>query len=321
MNLKCYRFTDNKILEPISPEGLSPEWVNDEVHRWLDVEDPEIEELKQLLAPLGLHPLVLESCLKPGHGSLFEAYEKALYIEFPTQTAWNEGYPPYLSIICLPTTLITIHRGAILDIATVVTNLTGYTRLRASSTSVLLYYIITHLIRNNILFCFEVRNQVDKLANLIYEDAGSIDVEETLTLTRKADQLISTFEDQLYCLTSLQIVESEAFSIDGLREYFQDAIRGMERILLLINRLETRLKDFYQHYQLKLQDKTNSRLRILTIISAVFLPLTLIAGIYGMNFNYMPGLEWRYAYPIALGFMIMLAIGMLLLFYRRGWFK
>jgi len=70
-----------------------------------------------------------------------------------------------------------------------------------------------------------------------------------------------------------------------------------------------------------LQDRTNSRLRLLTILSAIFMPLTLIAGIYGMNFKHMPELSWRYGYPAAVGAMLLLAVGLMLYFYRRGWFR
>ena len=65
----------------------------------------------------------------------------------------------------------------------------------------------------------------------------------------------------------------------------------------------------------------NGRLQILTVISAVFLPLTLLAGIYGMNFDNMPELHAAFGYPAVLGAMAVIAAVMLLIFYWRGWFK
>jgi magnesium transporter len=62
-------------------------------------------------------------------------------------------------------------------------------------------------------------------------------------------------------------------------------------------------------------------MRVLTIISATFLPLTLIAGIYGMNFTHMPELDESYAYFIVLGGMAIFAIAMALFFIRKGWFR
>ena len=66
-------------------------------------------------------------------------------------------------------------------------------------------------------------------------------------------------------------------------------------------------------------NRTNEIMKVLTILSTIMLPLTLIAGIYGMNFEYMPELHWRYGYPFALGIMAVTALVMLYWFARRGW--
>jgi len=88
-----------------------------------------------------------------------------------------------------------------------------------------------------------------------------------------------------------------------------------------MQRFEASLSDLHQQYVLTQQDKMNSRLQILTVISAVFLPLTLLAGIYGMNFVNMPELQWTYGYLVVIGLMAVIVVVMLYVFYRRGWFK
>ena len=87
-----------------------------------------------------------------------------------------------------------------------------------------------------------------------------------------------------------------------------------------MDRLEENVKDLNQQFLLEIQDRTGNRLKILTILSAVFLPLTLIAGIYGMNFENMPELGAQYAYYLILGFMALVTVGMLGFFYKNGWF-
>jgi magnesium transporter len=66
-------------------------------------------------------------------------------------------------------------------------------------------------------------------------------------------------------------------------------------------------------------NRTNEIMKVLTIFSAVMLPLTLIAGIYGMNFEHMPELHWLHGYPFALGLMIFIAILMIGFFVVKGW--
>jgi magnesium transporter len=64
----------------------------------------------------------------------------------------------------------------------------------------------------------------------------------------------------------------------------------------------------------------NKVMKVLTIISTVFIPLTFIVGVYGMNFAFMPELHYRYAYPVTWGVMLLIAGGMLIYFKRKGWF-
>ncbi|MFI5323662.1 MAG: magnesium transporter CorA family protein, partial [Thermodesulfobacteriota bacterium] len=79
--------------------------------------------------------------------------------------------------------------------------------------------------------------------------------------------------------------------------------------------------DIHKHYELILQEKTNNRLKVLTVVAAIFLPLNLIAGIYGMNFEYMPILHGSFAYHAIMAIMLLVALGMVYYFYRTGWFK
>jgi len=64
----------------------------------------------------------------------------------------------------------------------------------------------------------------------------------------------------------------------------------------------------------------NEIMKVLTIISTIFIPMTFIAGVYGMNFTYMPELKWPFSYYLAWGVMLMVAIGLIVFFKRRKWF-
>jgi magnesium transporter len=64
----------------------------------------------------------------------------------------------------------------------------------------------------------------------------------------------------------------------------------------------------------------NTNMMILTVITTIFIPLTFLAGVYGMNFEYIPELKWKYGYFLILGVMAFLGISMFLWFKRKGWF-
>ena len=81
----------------------------------------------------------------------------------------------------------------------------------------------------------------------------------------------------------------------------------------------TMTSDLLNLYQTTISNKVNDVMKVLTIFSAIFIPLTFIAGIYGMNFNYMPELRYRYAYFVLWGIMIVVTIIMLFFFKRKKW--
>jgi magnesium transporter len=72
-------------------------------------------------------------------------------------------------------------------------------------------------------------------------------------------------------------------------------------------------------YHSSISNKLNEIMKVLTIISTIFIPLTFIAGVYGMNFKYMPELETKNGYFVIVGFMFMIAMGMLYYFRRKKW--
>ena len=88
-----------------------------------------------------------------------------------------------------------------------------------------------------------------------------------------------------------------------------------------IDRLHRRAADLQDRYESAQQEETNRRLGTLTILSAIFMPLTLIAGIYGMNFDVMPELHYPYGYPVALAGMALIGGGLIWRFRSRGWLK
>ena len=65
----------------------------------------------------------------------------------------------------------------------------------------------------------------------------------------------------------------------------------------------------------------NEIMKVLTVVSAIFIPLTFIVGVYGMNFKYMPELEYKYGYYTIVAIMFVISISLLLLFVKRGWLK
>ncbi|MGK2905441.1 MAG: magnesium/cobalt transporter CorA [Desulfuromonadales bacterium] len=121
---------------------------------------------------------------------------------------------------------------------------------------------------------------------------------EVISQLHKEDSPLISEGTQIYLR---DLYDHTVQAIDTL-EIFRDTISGLQDL-----------------YMSSVSNRMNEIMKVLTIMASIFIPLTFIAGIYGMNFEYIPELKWRYSYFVLLGFMASCAIGMLIFFRRKKW--
>ena len=165
------------------------------------------------------------------------------------------------------------------------------------------------IVRNNLLILFHGKGE--ELSAEILREVSSTVVNEQAEI--KVGLLVYIFIHE--------ILTKYAKTILSFREEIEDFATDFKTKSGEVNPDEfleskSRLSDFSRVFE-----KLYFALNFLTVIQAIFVPLTLIAGIYGMNFQFMPELEFKYDYFITLGAMLLIAIGFIRYFYKNGWFK
>ncbi len=164
-----------------------------------------------------------------------------------------------------------------------------------------------------------MRDRVEKLAQQIEQDPRGVDLSDIRRLKRAVVRCGNICEDQVFCLAALSsptVLKDATKSAITLRDTLLTLIRYVDRSF---DRLDIRTRELEAELQVYYQQRTEDRLRILTVISAIFMPLTLITGIYGMNFETMPELSLPNAYFMCLGAMAGITVTMLGYFYKKGW--
>lgn len=321
MNVRVFGINTKATLEPLPETTLSTAWQQDTVHRWIDVEAATQDELRQLLAPLGLHATLLDACLQPQRSDRFISHRTALYLEVPTHLGWQQVEKPYLSILCLNTTLITVHRDRLHTIEDVIQGVGAEVPLYAQSESALLYYLLIEIGKCNVDAALAVRAEVERLDQQCQDRPDMLDPQEISVLRRKIGHYAAVHDDHTYCAGVLQTVESDAFRVSEQSSFYHDMLRLSELSRHLIVGAESRVGSLQRQYEMSVQNRVDNRLRFLTILSAVFLPLTLISAIYGMNFNDLPGMGVPYGYFIVIALMLA-TVGITGAYlYWRGWFE
>ena len=127
------------------------------------------------------------------------------------------------------------------------------------------------------------------------------------------------FVDQLPAIKGLGLTEKPFFRLDDARQYLDCALANLQAADGSLNWLDRRIGTLRSEFDMHAQARTNRRLDTLTIFAAIFNPLTLMAGVWGMNFVNMPELNIPYGYPLALGLMAVVGAGMYRFFRRGGW--
>lgn len=264
---------------------------------------------------------MVEDILEPRHSTLLDRYTEAVYIEFPTNLDHSGGAIAYLSIILTPHLVTTIRRGEMPAMQTLLERLQDEVQLPFARTIAVLYYILDHFIDKNTLAALKLRDRIGALEEAFVDDPGEISISMVTQIKQQIRALTSIAEDQRYCVVSLMDLHSPALDFTNYKSYIHDLASNTEHVLRALGRSEKRVSDLERTFQLTVHDASDKRLRILTIISAVFLPLTLITGFFGMNFRGMILLDWQYGLWLALALMATLILGMSWYFYKRGWFE
>jgi len=166
----------------------------------------------------------------------------------------------------------------------------------------------------------DVRKSILILEERMDRVPDTVSAEEIMDVRSELETLEMVVSDQLPAVEALSATDRPFYRLKEGREYMSCTLTNMQAADRSLDRLAGRINALRFAFQMHAQEKTNRRLGVLTILSAIFMPITLLAGIWGMNFQNMPELGYPFAYPMALGLMVMIGLGMYFFFRRAGWF-
>jgi len=317
--LRCYLIDpDSRRVVDVLQDRLAEIWTATSAEVWVDIQASHPNEFQSFLDQLDLHPLIRENCQDPCRSSRFSSYDSSLHFEIPVFA--EDSVDQYLSVVCVPRMLITIRTTPLPEVDVLLQHLGDQVRLNEGTKSALLHALLDALTDRLVQAAGSVRDEIRRLTCTMDTQSDSIDIEKIVAVKRIVQDISTIAEDQLYCVTALLSVDTAAFSISQQRDYFRDAVRSYETALRVLQRYEARAAELQQQYLASLQGKTEARLRTLTILSAICMPISLIAGIFGMNFSHMPELQVSWGYPATLIAMAGIALAQMWYFYKRGWF-
>ena len=191
-------------------------------------------------------------------------------------------------------------------------------KIRSSKADYLFYSLMDLLIDQYYITLEKMGDYFDELEHKVTSNINRLNPIDILSLKGEFLYLRKTAFPVKEALNKIIISNHPWIEPKNLR-YFKDTQDHVIQIIEVIeyyNELTTSLMDFYQN---TINRKMNEIMKVLTIFAAVFIPLTFIVGIYGMNFKFMPELEWKYGYFVVWGLILTVSVGMILLFKNKKW--
>jgi magnesium transporter len=291
---------------------------------WINMEGiHEVEIVEKLGNCFGLHPLVLEDILNTDQRPKLEVYGDYIYIVLKMLYDGDPNCPiemEQVSIILGSNFVISFQEGKEGDVFNPVRERirSGKGFIRKTGSDYLVYSLIDTIVDNYFLILERMGDKIELLEEelLAHPTTGTL-------------QEIQKFKNEMTFVRRVVWPLREVVSGLGRKEsplihetteiYLRDVYDHIVQIMDTIEVYREMLSGMLDIYLSSVSNRLNSVMKVLTIIATIFMPLTFIAGIYGMNFKYMPELGWRWGYPAVWLIVVIISIAMLIYFKKRKW--
>ena len=310
------------------PSEAIPEVSEEGALYWLHVQGmPAVEELERLGERAGLHPLVQEDILNGGQRPKVERFDASLVVILGIPEVDDEGR--------LHLYQLTLFMGGNIVVSVMAESLDPFIEVRRrlkerggralGEPDDLLYGLLDAAVDHAFPVLDGIGERIEELEMEILNRPDSSTLERLHGLKRELIMLRRHLWPTREVINQLLRDHDDLFAPDT-RMWMRDVYDHTVQIMDLVESYRDMTASLLDIYLSSMSHRLNESMRTLTIIATVFMPLTFIVGVYGMNFEHstspfaMPELGWYWGYPIVWGVMIAVAIGMVAWFKRRRWF-
>jgi magnesium transporter len=316
-------YTPEHVEEEVSKDidGITPYKERESV-TWINtIGLDRTERIGELGERFGLHPLLIEDVLNTDHRPKFEHHGDHLFLTLKMLELGEEGdiTSEQISLVLGASYVLSFQerKGDVFDpIRTRLRNKKGL--IRTLGPDYLFYALLDAVVDHYFLVIDHMDSHIENLDASIINDPESVEPHDIRALKKETVQLRKSIAPAREAVGTLLNSEAELIS-DRTSRYLRDV---HDHTVAVVSSLETQRElssDLLDSYMSLLSVRMNSIMKVLTIIASIFIPLTFIAGVYGMNFEHMPELTKPWAYPAALLLMLFTALAMIVYFRKKGW--
>jgi magnesium transporter len=298
---------------PVEDPGIAAE-PPEKGFYWIDA---SIEDLESLQPLFHLHELAVEDCLtEEEQRPKLEIYDHHYFIVINSIRYDDEEiFLRALNIFLGKHFIITVTQQKINEIRAVKPVLWEE---EVTAPDRFLYHLIDLVVDNYFVVADRIESKIEVLEEDILMRTKKAHLTEIIGLRSEILWLKKVLGPQRELIFTLNKKELKLID-DQLQKYFSDIYENTIKISETFDTFRELVGNLREAYQSSLASRANEIMRVFTAITTIFMPLTVITGIYGMNFEFMPELKVEFAYFVVLGFMVTVGVSMFLLFRKKNW--
>lgn len=268
-----------------------------------------------------IHPLVIEDLSNTYQRSKLENYEK--YLFFTSRILYLDEEQQIINsplfFILKERVLITFHESKYPSFSNIYRRLQNpESRMRLSDVDYLAYALLDEIVDEYFSIVENLSNTVETLEERLLSDSSQKTLHEISDLKKSLISLKRTIWPMRQLIHALTFIEIPLIHA-STKLYFQDIYDHTIQIVEALETFRELLTTMLDIYLSSTSNRTNDVMKVLAIIGTIFMPLAFIAGIYGMNFKYMPELEFRYGYPLVWALALAITTAMIVYFKKKKW--
>ena len=288
---------------------------------WLDIGNPTVEEYTLLENIFKFHYLAIEDCRHLQNRSKLDEYSGYAFLILQVLLARNKRNRlefGELKVFLGENYLVTIHHQPMSFLDEVYDRCQRKQEIMSKGVDFLFYTVLDALVDQYLPFFDIIDEDVERLEETIFQDPTNEHLNELFQL-RKQLVVLRRVLSPLRDILNMLLNPGATYLTEKYRAYFLDIYDHVLRSLEMVDSFHDLLNGLFEMYLSLVSNRLNELMKTLTIIATIFMPLTLISGIYGKNFENFPELKWRYGYYAALGLMGVVTGIMLVFFRKKKW--
>ncbi|MDD3655271.1 MAG: magnesium/cobalt transporter CorA [Atribacterota bacterium] len=290
---------------------------------WINIDGiHQVDFIEQIGQYFHIHPLTLESILNTTQRPKIEYFPNYIYIALK-MIYWDEtkqeSIIEHISLILMNNTVLSFQEkeGDVFNsVRQRIRNMAG--KIRQSGSDYLVYALIDAIVDQYFLILEKLSNQTESLEDVLIHLPST----QNLKIIHQSKRNLIFLRNAVWPLREvINKLEKEETNLiqENTRIFLRDVYDHTIQVIETVEALRDMVSSLLDIYLSSISNKMNEVIKVLTIIATIFIPLTFIAGIYGMNFQYMPELSWRWAYPAILFVMFIVGLGMFFFFKKKKW--